>query len=301
MITQKIALAFILALLISSCNLNNGKKVNIYDLNFRQNLPKILVADKGFKNQVIATETFKLYTESKIINRAKPVNIYLEGDGFAWENINKLSTNPTPTDPVALKLAISDNSSNNILYLARPCQYTKDSLCDSKYWSGARFSKEVILSINSAIDSFLLQNGLVKNSVNLIGYSGGGAVATLLGALRIDIASIRTVAGNLDHSLVNNIHKVTQLDDSLNPAVIAEKISTIPQIHFTSKKDAIVPPFVAGEFARDSGNTACVRIYELDKPTHSDGWNELWQQLVKLEPSCNYGVSYLQPVKNVGY
>ena len=50
------------------------------------------------------------------------VTIYIEGDGFAWVSRRQPSTNPTPVNPLALRLAATDPSPA-VAYLARPCQY----------------------------------------------------------------------------------------------------------------------------------------------------------------------------------
>ena len=52
------------------------------------------------------------------------VNIYIEGDGRAWLNKNRPSLDPTPKNSLALKLAEIDPAPN-VIYLARPCQYSK--------------------------------------------------------------------------------------------------------------------------------------------------------------------------------
>jgi hypothetical protein len=295
-------LVLIILVFVSSCNISysgKNKQINIYSLENRKQLIKKLASENKFKEILIDAPNFKIYSQSKVLDKTKPTNVYLEGDGFAFENVNKISKNPTPIDPVAMTMATEDKTGNNVIYIARPCQYTFDSRCDNKYWSTARFSKEVIISIDFSISYLLEKNGILNEKINLIGYSGGGAVATIIGSIRKDVASIRTVAGNLDHNMVNNFHKVTPLYESLNPAFIADKISNIPQIHFTSQKDDIVPSFIAGAFAKDVGNNACVRVFELEKPTHYSGWSENWNKLVMLEPTCNYGVSFLQKKDDV--
>lgn len=294
-------LLLILLIFASSCNVNySGKKqqVNIYSLENRRQVITNLASENKFNEIVIDAPNFKIYSQSKVLDKTKPTNIYLEGDGFAFENVNKVSKDPTPIDPVAMTMATKDGTGNNVIYIARPCQYAFDSRCDNKYWSTARFSKEVIVSIDFSINYLLQKNGILNEKINLIGYSGGGAVATIIASIRKDVASIRTIAGNLDHDMVNNFHKVTPLYESLNPAFIADRISNIPQIHFTSQKDDIVPSFIAGAFAKDVGNNACVRVFELEKPTHYSGWSENWKKLVMLEPTCNYGVSFLHNKKS---
>jgi pimeloyl-ACP methyl ester carboxylesterase len=121
-----------------------------------------------------------------------------------------------------LALAAHDPA-KKVVYLARPCQFNDFDLtpCDSAYWSNNRFSQEVIEAMNCAVSSFMRKMHAQK--INLIGYSGGAAVAALLAARRHDVVSLRTVAGNLDHNFVNHYHEVDAMPESLNVIDIAEK------------------------------------------------------------------------------
>ena len=87
----------------------------------------------------------------------------------------------------------------NVAYLARPCQFMpmdRNPQCAVPYWTGKRYTPEVIASMNDAVDRLVAR--VPGQPVNLIGYSGGGAVAVLIAARRHDVATLRTVAGNLD-------------------------------------------------------------------------------------------------------
>lgn len=95
--------------------------------------------------------------------------------------------------------------------------------------------------------------------INLVGYSGGGAVAVLLAARRHDVSSLRTVAGNLDTEYVNRIHDVSAMPQSLNPVDVAQTISGIPQVHFSGEDDSIVPIAVTRLFVVRA-NTKCAQI-----------------------------------------
>lgn len=215
------------------------------------------------------------------------VNIYIEGDGFAAAARDRLSVNPTPRNPMGLMLAAKDNAPN-VFYLARPCQYTsfdKNPNCENKYWSGSRFAPQVIESMNIAVDKIKELSGADK--INLIGYSGGAAVSVILASRRVDIATIRTVAGNLDHAAINKYHRVDQLDNSLNPIDYAAKISDIPQYHFSGEKDNVVPVFIAEKFAKKSEQgKGCVKVSALSGATHHKGWAENWKYLLSRPVVC---------------
>src|SRR3989338_10769072 len=194
----------------------------------------------GFSKSLIRTSPFTLVAYHRFDSPGGPLNVYIEGDGCAWLSRSRLSDDPTPLKPLVLNLAAMDQSPN-VAYLARPCQYgADDGACDSAYWSHKRFSEEVIAAMNQPVDQIVLQSG--AKEVHLIGYWGGAAVAALIAARRSDVRTVRTIAGNLDPEAVNRHHGVSPLVGSLNPADVAVKLETLPQRHFTGKRDEVVPP-----------------------------------------------------------
>lgn len=180
--------------------------------------------------------------------RSNTLSIYIEGDGFAWLTEEQPSTNPTPLDPLALKLALAQPE-GNAAYLARPCQYVNDeaSNCSSRYWTQMRFAPEVITTMNQAIDVLMRRFGATR--LMLVGYSGGGAVAALVAARRDDVKGLITVAGNLDPSTWAAYHRVSPLAGSLNPADEIEALQDIPQWDFVGQQDRNIPPALVKQFA----------------------------------------------------
>ena len=209
------------------------------------------------------------------------IRIYIEGDGRAWETRSRLSDDPTPSDPIALGLAAVD-SFDRVAYVARPGQFpAPDSAeCDPTYWSARRFAPEVVESFDKAIDILKKRSG-AKN-VELIGYSGGGAIAVLVAARRSDISSLRTVAGNLNPKALCSYHHVSQLDGSMDPLDAAQKVANIPQRHFVGSKDRTVPSSMAESFVKKEGDTNCESITIVDGVTHNGGWHERWKELLSI-------------------
>lgn len=121
--------------------------------------------------------------------------------------------------------------------------------------------------------------------MNLIGYSGGGAVAVLVAARRHDVATLRTVAGNLDSEYVNRIHDVSPMPASLNPIDDARRVGAIPQIHFSGASDRIVPTRVARRFVERAGS-ACAQVDVVPGMTHGGAWARAWPRLLAVEPVC---------------
>ncbi len=239
----------------------------------------------GMQKSVIATDGFMLTTYSRLTDASQPVQVYIEGDGLAWLSRHQLSADPTPRRAIGLALATLDPASN-VIYLARPCQFNdfERMPCASSYWSDKRFAEEVIRAMNHALDTFTPR--LHGQRLHLIGYSGGAAVAALVAARRQDIASLRTVAGNLDHVALNAHHQVSAMPDSLNAIDVAPRLAALPQLHFIGGKDQTVPGLIAQRFAAAVGN-GCARVITQADATHTEGWVEHWPDLLKISAQCN--------------
>lgn len=237
----------------------------------------------GLSQTEIPTSTFRLTAFFRVQAPSAPLVVYIEGDGLAWKSRGEPSLDPTPRNPLGLRLAVID-SSPNVVYLARPCQYTKgDSRCTSAYWTDRRFSGEVMAAMDEALDAVLRRTR--GHTVHLVGYSGGGAIAALLAARRQDVASLRTVAGNLDHDAVNRHHGVSLMPGSLNPISIASRLATVPQEHFVGEADGVVPSFVARNFAEAMGDGECASVTMVKDATHEEGWENFWRVAVVRLPS----------------
>jgi hypothetical protein len=120
-----------------------------------------------------------------------------------------------------------------------------------------------------------------------VGYSGGGAVVAMLAAKRKDIASIRTVAGYMDHVALNRDVKVSQLIGSLDPIKAAPRLKTVPQIHYSGKKDKRIPGWVLKNFRNAVGTSNCITLRRVNA-THEEGWEEIWERAWPKIPTCRY-------------
>ncbi|MBL8637910.1 MAG: alpha/beta hydrolase [Alphaproteobacteria bacterium] len=225
---------------------------------------------------------------TKLTSPHTSVNVYIEGDGLAWLSKSEPSGNPTPKNPVALTLAAQDPSPN-VVYLARPCQYTPfDRLgnhCQTLDWTSHRFSSATVDSYQQVLDQIKEEVG--SNGFNLIGYSGGGNIAGLLASRRQDILSLRTVAGNVDNNAFTKFHGVSSMPESLNMADVVEQIATIPQIHFVGEKDPIIPKSLAEGLKQKAPLQNCIQIQVVKDNTHMDGWEENWSRLLNIPFVCS--------------
>lgn len=255
----------------------NERRLNADELAFKA----------GFIKELVATQPFILTSYYRLQETGAPVRFYIEGDGYAWVTPTRPSGNPTPRNPVALQLAAKDPAPN-VVYLARPCQFTSEDqnpACEEFYWTNGRFSEDVIRSMNAAVSHFVAQTQ--AKGIELVGYSGGGAVSVLIAARRNDILNLRTVAGNLDPDLVNRYHDVGPLDGSLDPVEVAPKIFSIPQLHLIGEKDSVIPFGVIESFSKKMGDSPCFHYQIIPGVSHGAGWVENWPRLLSSPISCS--------------
>ena len=247
----------------------------------RASIADDIAGRSGFRKEYVQAGDFTLMTYQRFGKRSDKVNIYIEGDGRSWDTKYRLSDDPTPSDPVALRLAAVDPASN-VSYIARPGQYSLSGVpeCDPKYWSGRRFSPEVVGSVDRVVDMLKERSG--AKYVELAGYSGGGAIAVLVAARRTDVVALRTVAGNLNINAFCAYHHVSQLDGSMDPIDVAQKVSHIPQRHFVGSSDKVIPFFIAESFVKMEGDKDGQRITIVDDVSHHKGWQKRWENFLSM-------------------
>lgn len=205
------------------------------------------------------------------------LTLYIEGDGLAWLNARQPSPDPTPLDPLALRLAMAQPT-GNVAYLGRPCQYLGTTPpCQARYWTNARFSEDVVLSLDQAVDQ--LKARASAQRVIIVGYSGGGALALLLAARRSDVEQVVTVAGNLDHDAWTRYHRVAPLRGSLNPAALRPSLTHIPQLHLVGEADAVMPADLAKQFIAGYPAGSPTRLRVIPGYDHHCCWAQNWARL----------------------
>lgn len=207
--------------------------------------------------------TLKFYGPIATTKKRKTLTVYIEGDGLAWLAEDMPSNNPTPIDPMGLKMAIHAKKGELVVYLARPCQFvfnnkklsklTENSSnewkeCKQAYWTNLRFSEDTINAMNQALSQ--IKKYYNAKQLILVGYSGGGTIATLLAARRNDIRKLITVAAVLDTDYWVHQEGLTPLYGSKNPANEWQNLLTTPQTHWVGGKDTVVPKENAFAFSK---------------------------------------------------
>lgn len=243
------------------------------------------IAEQGsLHRREVITPSFKLVSYQPDVIVGDTLRIYIEGDGHAWGNSQTVSDDPTPINPISLRLAIADPSKASV-YLARPCQF-QDSLkgldqtqCPSRYWANERYSKVVVDSLNLAIDQ--LKRQYHAKQVMLIGYSGGGTLAILCAAKRDDVSEIVTIAGNVSVRAWTQEMGLAKLNGSLDPVDYAQNVSHIPQWHFIGEKDEIVPAAMMNSYLTYFPKDSPIKVITIKNFGHQCCWDEQWPFLLK--------------------
>lgn len=269
--TIAILQAVALALLLSACGSAH--------LMPRQQKAAFFAEKAGWGLQVLRGGQFDVVSFARPQPRAgAPLAVYIEGDGLAFLDRYTVSPDPTPDDPIGLRLALSHPGANAV-YLARPCQYSSltERRCDATYWTGRRYAPEIVDSMDRAIDEAKRRAG--AGSVILAGYSGGGAIAVLLAARRTDVAGIVTIAANLDVKYWTGRDRLAPLSGSLDPADVVQRVSAVPQVHFAGGRDDVVGADVVQSYVSrmsDRSRTAVITMAEFD---HRCCWAAEWPRL----------------------
>ena len=268
----KIALACSLAFLLGGCAV-------IPTPQERQAHADALTAAQGWQSQRIASGRFELIAYlPRDMKPAQTLSIYIEGDGFAWLAASTPSADPTPREPLALKLALA-HPEGNAVYLARPCQYVDAARtgCAQRYWTEQRFAPEVVAAMDEAVNILKARTGATR--LMLVGYSGGGNIAALLAARRPDVARLVTVAGNLDHAAWTAHHRVDSLSGSLNASATAEQLAGLPQTHFIGARDRVIPPALAQHWPVSMAGPRQSNLRIIADFDHTCCWAERWPGL----------------------
>jgi len=243
-----------------------------------------LIAEAGYVSIAqVAAGLPVLRVQRSVSDRSgERLRVYLEGDGLSWRTRRQLSAQPSPVNPLALRLMLADPSPDTA-YIARPCQFVQDESCALRLWSTARFSVDIIRAVSATLDQ--LKIDYQCQELELVGYSGGAAVALLVAAQRHDVQRVITVCGNLDHETFCRLHHVSPLFESLNPVNFVDALQGIEQLHFIGGRDEVVPQDVfaayRASFPSTTKNIAEVVVAEAD---HHSGWIERWPELLAREP-----------------
>jgi len=247
-----------------------------------------IAANGGLQPRMEVAGSFSLLSYRRGLESGDgPVHVYLEGDGRPWRG-RRPPRNPTPTDPMGLRLAARDPAPS-VLWIGRPCMYLDNGPhaqpCDMRWWTSHRYAREVV----EALDA-IITRAAGGRPVALIGHSGGGALATLLAARREDVSSLLTVAAPLNLAWWVERGRMTPLYGSLDPVDVAHLLADVPQRHLCGEHDNVVPAEVVRSFVRAVPRPNHARIESFPENTHHCCWERDWPQLLtRLLPRAANG------------
>lgn len=181
----------------------------------------------------ISTDTFEIATWQKITNATAPIHIYIEGDGHSFNGRGMPTNDPTPHDTFLRDLATA-NTTPNVVYVARPCQYIMSPTCAQSDWTDGRFSPRVINSMAAVVKKIAASRPII-----LIGYSGGAMVSGLIiqNYPDLNVEKWITIAGVLNHSDWTEYFGDSPLSHSLN----LDALPNVQQVHYAAESDKTVP------------------------------------------------------------
>ena len=185
---------------------------------------------------IIRPEKDNLYSVATIQNindDIAPVHIYIEGDGRAFSTSGRATRDPTPRSKFMQRMAVADTSPN-VAYIARPCQFVMDKKCHESDWTTGRFSRAIVDSVANAI-----RQVAGSRPVILIGFSGGAMISGLIiqNHRDIDVNQWITIAGVLNHEDWTKYFGDTPLTHSMN----MNTLPRVTQVHYIAQNDKTVP------------------------------------------------------------
>lgn len=204
-------------------------------------------------------------------SKSTVLHIYLEGDGSPWKHRTIIMSDPTPRNPLMLRLMALDSQPS--AYLGRPCYNgtSQDLGCENGMWTSGRYSNIVIESMASGIRA--LATRFSADELWLFGHSGGGALALLLAEQLPSVTRLVTLAGNLDTEAWTRHHGYTPLFSSRNPARQPLLRNSVWQWHLLGGRDSVIPPQLVRPFiARQSQASGFI----LKNYSHGCCWESVW-------------------------
>jgi hypothetical protein len=230
----------------------------------------------GFEREIVGGEGFRhlIYRNSATAGAAV-LHVYIEGDGTPYRQPDTVAADPTPHNPLMLRLMALDPSPS--IYVGRPCYFAphSDPACRSVFWTLRRFGPEVLASMQAVLGAERMRAGASR--LELFGHSGGGTLAVLL-AQRMDAVSrIVTIGANLDLGAWCRLHDYSPLTGSLSPVDLPPPRATLEILHLVGADDTNTPPSLVIAAARARGGEP-VRV--LAHQNHYCCWETLWPNIL---------------------
>ncbi len=234
-------------------------------------------AHEGLLREELTGRIFRHIVFSKASQRddSRTLHLYLDGDGTPWTAPGQIAADPSARSPLILELMKQDPAS--AVLLGRPCYYltSPDPACAPPLWTMARYSEAVVASLAVVARQIIARHP--DAAITLIGYSGGGVLATLLAPRLARVSGVLTVAANLDTAAWTAHHHYSPLSGSLNPAEQAPLPGAIQQLHLYGASDRNVSQALSARFfaQQPAAETALLAGFD-----HRCCWAAQWPALL---------------------
>lgn len=225
-----------------------------------------LAREGGLESQWMDAGQFRL----RILKNGIPgehLRIYIEGDGTPWIREDRVSVDPTPANPVLLRLI--HDADYPAVYLGRPCYFgtSTSQACNERWWTFERYNKAVVDGMCEAANEIARQAG----SVELIGFSGGAAITIRMTGCTDKLTRLTTIAGNLDPAAWTTHHNYSALIDDMS--IDGLPPSGVAEVHWQCRNDKNIPPGITDAYFEK--RPTAVR-YIVENCTHAGGWEQFW-------------------------
>ena len=244
-----------------------------------------LIRNHGLNNTINQSTPFKhriIKNPKAIEGSTSRVHFYIEGDGYTWQQGTRVSADPTPRNPVMLKLLLTDPYP--AIYLGRPCYFhTQDSACNPLYWTSARYHESVVESLTLAIEAEIAAFSETErpNNIWIFGFSGGGTLAYLVAErMKTKITGVVTLGANLDiqqWAVERGADNLLKL--SINPLDRSTQ-NDIVYLHYEGVDDKIVSNKSTKAFKHKFPKQTWCRL----PVDHSCCWQHHWPAIIASLP-----------------
>ena len=250
---------------LSACAVSSGQRVR--DVAERRGFTETTARGEGFAHTVFGNN---IPVEADGV-----LHIYLEGDGSPWLMGRFVASDPTPWNPLMLRLMAKDRQP--AFYVGRPCYngFAQAAGCHPDLWTRDRHADVVVRAMQSVIEQLYAQSG--ASAIYLFGHSGGGAMAMLLAPRLMAVTRVVTLAGNLNLDGWTRLHRYSPLSGSLDPATQPVLRAGIRQWHFAGEQDRNIPPDLVVPTVQRQPNAA---LYVMDGFSHGEGWEKVWGRIL---------------------
>lgn len=210
---------------------------------------------------------------------ARPLFVFIEGDGAAWTRSGRPPHDPTPARAIALELARA--SGEPFLYLGRPCQFasaaTRAQTCTPESWTTARYAPAAARCLADMVARARAPGAAPPV---LVGYSGGSVMAIQAAAL-VPTGGVITLAGNLDVSAWSQARGDGPAPSGDVIARAAADLGDLPQLVVVGGRDSPPIKYASRRYVKMSRGRR-TNLLVIENADHEGPWPRHWPDIISL-------------------